>query len=94
MFPLTCPLAGFQAYITGNRFIPGVYFPHPGLQEGSLASLVGRVEHPIQLVADIPVKLRPHEPFRRGKHIVILRVAEACGVEKTNFPLYGIVIWH
>jgi len=42
------------------------------------------VHHPIELVSDIPVKLRSYEAVSRGQHIVIPGIAWAGGVKKTN----------
>jgi hypothetical protein len=95
------PLAAFHADVTGDGpgFIgPGwaatvatttvaIYLPHPALKERSLPRLPWGVEHPVQFVPDVAVKLRTHQPFLRGEHIVIVRVTGAGGIKKPYFAL-------
>jgi hypothetical protein len=86
-FRLGYPLTAFYRYITCQRLIAGVYLPHPALEKGGFPSLPGGVEYPIELILDIPMQLSAHQPFFRGKHIMILRVAGAGGVKKTDGTL-------
>jgi hypothetical protein len=76
-------LAGFNAHIASNSFVPGVYFAHPGQEKGGLAGLPGRMEHPVELIPNIPVQLGADKPFLRGQHIVPTRVAGTGGIKKS-----------
>jgi hypothetical protein len=62
----------------------GIYLPHPGLQKGGLPGLPGGMEHPIELVANVPVQLGTYEAFFRGQHIVHFGTAGPGGIEKPD----------
>jgi hypothetical protein len=42
------------------------------------------MKHPIKLVPDVPVELRPNQPFLRGQHGGVIGIAGARGIKKAD----------
>jgi hypothetical protein len=49
------------------------------------------MEHPVQFIPDIPVKLGSDQAILGGQHIVILRVTGPGGIKKTDGAFHRIV---
>jgi hypothetical protein len=49
------------------------------------------MEHPVELILNIPVELTPNEALLRGQHVMVIRVAGASGIKKPNFPLFHLI---
>jgi hypothetical protein len=48
------------------------------------------MEYPIELVSNVPLKLGAYQAFFRGKHVMIIRITGAGGIEKPDFSFTHI----
>jgi hypothetical protein len=47
------------------------------------------MENPIKAVFDVTMQLRANKPVFRREHVVIIRVARTCRIEKSNVAFFS-----
>jgi len=84
-FNIRNALTAFHAYVAGDNVVIGIEFPHPTQQECRLAGLSRCMKHPVELIADIAMQLRPNQTIFRRQHVVVVGIAGSRLIEKSDF---------
>jgi hypothetical protein len=58
------------------------------MKERRFAGLPRGVEHPVEIILDVTVQLRPLQPFRWRQHVVVVRITRTRSIEKSNRTLF------